>query len=241
MLIGLMGTLYTSSPSSVPAGTSLVQVTGSSTGVSSVYVTNPLGSGPIDYTKGDAQEKSYLSPDVTLLATSPPNQTPASNYLPTLYDTFPDGLPILYYRKLPGLPGTTGVPVQPAAGYTNPGSGAFYLNSNEAYFDNSQLTALSGAIYNEQNGTLFKFATNTVALAYEVADPSSIPAPSTATLSNSGPPNTVGTPVRGGFVLISAGPDRIYGPPVSTETSTIGQLTGASAALNDDIIVAGGQ
>ena len=254
MLIGLMGTMYTSAPSSLPAGTSAVAVSGSTTGYSPVYVTNPLGSGPIDYSNGNVQQKSYLSPDITLLLTSPPNQTASTN-LPTLYDTFPDGLPILYYRKIPGLPGPTGVPVQPASpasGYTIPGPGAFYLNSNDSYILNTSLMATSGAVFNETqqliNGTSYQTALNnnsyhTGALAYEVANPNgyTVPSPNTTAITNTSLPNTQGTPVLGGFVLISAGPDRIYGPPLSTDASTQGQLTWASAATNDDIVVGGGQ
>ena len=130
MLIGLMGTMYAppayaSQPpaASLPAGTSIVPIYCPS---GTVWVTNPLGSGPIDYTKGNAQEKSYLSPDVTLLATAPPNSNPATSYVPTLYDSFPDGLPILYYRKNPGLPGPKGIPVQPDSTFngnnTQPGA-----------------------------------------------------------------------------------------------------------------------
>ncbi len=242
MLIGLMGTMYNTSPSSWPTGTTPVTISGSTSGGGTAYVTNPLGSGPIDYTKGNVRQKSYLSPDPTLLLTI--YGTGGNPSLPTLYDTFSDGLPILYYRKIPGLPGTTGVPVQLQAGYTPPG--AFYLNSNEAYITNtnisdSLLPATSGATYDETSGSLGPWNLNrgaTGALACEVVEPSSLPAPSTTTqITNTSAPNTLGTPVRGGFVLISAGPDRIYGPPLATST----QLTSASAALNDDIIVAGGK
>ncbi|MGC8553571.1 MAG: prepilin-type N-terminal cleavage/methylation domain-containing protein [Phycisphaerae bacterium] len=252
MLIGLMGTMYTTSPTSLPSGTAAVSVSGS-TGVNAVnpvYVTNPLGSGPIDYSNGNVQQKSYLSPDNTLLLTSPPNGA-ASSTLPTLYDTFPDGLPILYYRKIPGLPGTTGVPVQLNASASPPG--AFYLNSNYYYITNPSLIASSGAAYNEQqqviNGTSYTTALNnnttyTGALAYEVTNPNGYPAQSpTATITNTSVPNAVGTPVLGGFVLISAGPDRIYGPPLAVDASqgSVGTLTWASAATSDDIIVGGGQ
>ena len=71
MLIGLMGTMYTTTPSTLPTGTVLVPVSGSG----SAAVTNPLGGGPIDYANGNQQQKSYLSTDAGLLLTSPPNSS----------------------------------------------------------------------------------------------------------------------------------------------------------------------
>lgn len=240
MLIGLMGTMYNAAPTSLPAGTTTVSISGSTSGGGTAYVTNPLGSGPIDYSNGNVQQKSYLSPDPTLLLTISANGGNTS--LPTLYDTFTEGLPIMYYRKIPGVLRSGSVPVG-----TNSG-GAFYLNSNYAYFHNSVLKASSGTVYNETQQSTLNGSNATTALAYELVPTGSYTV-STATLplgssvTPSGAPNASGQSVIGGFALISAGPDRIYGPPLATDASqgSPGTLTWASAATSDDIIVGGGQ
>ncbi len=251
MLIGLMGTMYNTSPATLPTGTVAVSVSGSTgaNAVNPVYVTNPLGSGPIDYANGNVQQKSYLSLDNALLLTSPPGGSTSST-LPTLYDTFPEGLPILYYRKIPGVLKAGGVPVGTSS------AAAFYLNSNLAYFNNPSLHTSAGTVYNEQqqyiSGTNHTSSLNgssaTAALAYELVPQSSYTVSTpTATLGSSvtpsGAPNAAGMPVVGGFVLISAGPDRMYGPPLATDVSqgSVGTLTWASAATDDDIVVGGGQ
>ena len=239
MLIGLMGTTYNTSSVSLPPGTTLDTMSGSTSGGGTAYVTTPLGSGPIDYSKGNVQQKSYLSLGNILIQTISANHGVTN--LPTLYDTFIAGLPILYYRKVAGMPGTSGTPVS-----LNTPPAAFLFNANIAYTSNwTTLIATNGYAPNyppPSPGSSFASSYNVQALAYEVTSPSGYTVSSTnsavgSSVTPSGAPNAVGEPVTGGFVLISAGPDRLYGPPLAQS----GQLTWASAATNDDIVVAGGQ
>ena len=105
---------------------------------------------------------------------------------PVPIDAFPDGLPILYYRRTVG--------VETAAKWKlSDGPAGYYFYENLEYtgiFPNGvNLIATSGvAIPQNTGGALFD------ALA----------------LTNAAS-NSVGTAIRGGYVLISAGIDRAYG------------------------------
>ena len=264
MLIGLMGTMYNTSPATLPTGTVAVSVSGSTgaNAVNPVYVTNPLGSGPIDYGNGGVQKAAFfnpqsadLLPEPPSLATSNPVVAPggvamAPAWLPTLYDAYPDGLPILYYRKNPGMPGATGVPVWLSAGNAGGAAGtgaAYYLGDNLPYTDsgsapNYVLDNKTGTTYNQDNGTevqscYYSGATSPytpeTAFANTVDNQSLI---STYTIANA---NAVGNPVQGDFVMISAGADHIYG----FNNYSSGALVNAGPPIptSDDIVVFGGQ
>lgn len=255
MLIGLMGTMYTSQPDTATTHTVIVTVptytTATGATSSTVYVSLTLGSGPIDYANGEAQKASFFAPPPGTLLTepvTPAGQTPTT--LPTLFDKFSNGLPILYYRRNPGEPGVTGQPV----GWSNQtplasGGCAFYMACNQAYTTppagtNSQyniqcsnLTSVSQAQASMNSATNAGGAGSTTAttgylwaLASDVVNKTLVP-PTAATGSGGVPYwNYTGNPVLGDYVLISAGPDRLYGNNIVNGTGT-----------SDDIVVAGGQ
>jgi len=252
MLIGLMGTLYTTQPANTTT-TPVDTIKGSTTGVSPVYVSLTLGSGPIDYANGGAQKASFFAPPQGTLLTEPvtPAGTTATS-LPTLFDKFSNGLPILYFRRNPGEPGSDGQPVGINA-QTN-ANVAYYLNCNDQYtspgtspqynIECSNLTSVSQQ-YASMNpnatgsggGTWGNSASPNAttgalaALAADVVNTSLMPP--AATPSSGAVPyyNYTGNPVLGDYVLISAGPDRLYGNNAST----------SQTLASDDIVVAGGQ
>ena len=269
MLIGLMGTLYEgpTAPTTAQIGTKgYVAVSDNGT---ADFVTNPLGSGAIDYGNGGVQKAAFFNPQTADLLPEPPSLaspapagTPvtgygAYNWLPTLYDAYPDGLPILYYRKNPGMPGATGAPVWLSAGNKGGAAGtgaAYYLGDNLVYTDSGSgvtmapLAALAnldnktGTTYNQDNGTevqscYYSGATSPftpeTAFANTVDNQSLI---STYTIANA---NAVGNPVQGDFVMISAGADHIYG----FNNYSSGALVNAGPPIptSDDIVVFGGQ
>ncbi|MGC8560438.1 MAG: prepilin-type N-terminal cleavage/methylation domain-containing protein, partial [Phycisphaerae bacterium] len=233
MLIGLMGTLYTSTSQYNSTYTPTDTITDNATGTS-VYVTLTLGSGPIDYANAGAQKASFFSPPNGTLLTEPVTQgsaTPTS--LPTLFDKFSSGLPILYYRRNPGMPGSGGQPVGSNAN-TNTNV-AYYLNCNLPYIEPggaapyniecSNLTSVSQQYASFNPGATVPSgvtwsSTDTLpnatsgaywAMAADVVNSSLMP--STASTGSGGISyfNYTGNPVQGNFVLISAGPDRLYG------------------------------
>ncbi len=251
MLIGLMGTMYTTTP---PAGTgtgiSYDTLTGSTSGIGTVYVTLSLGGGPIDYANGGAQKASFFAPPAGTLLTEPvtASNTTATS-LPTLFDKFSSGLPILYYRRNPGMPGSIGQPVGADAATT--GAVAFYMNTNLAYIQ----PGISPS-YNIECNNLTSVSQAQATLNPKAKGPSgSSNAPNTSPTATGGclwslasevvnqklvPPtaingsitywNDTGNPVLGDYVLISAGPDRLYGTNINNSSSAA-----------DDIVVAGGQ
>ncbi len=278
MLIGLMGTLYDTKPNNgagsptLPSGADYVQINNSgadSATLPIVYVSNPLGSGPIDYGNGGVQKAAFFNPQSADLLPEPPSLATTSPvvapggvamapaWLPTLYDAYPDGLPILYYRKNPGMPGATGAPVWLSAGNKGGAAGtgaAYYLGDNLVYTDSGSgvtmapLAALAnldnktGTTYNQDNGTevqscYYSGATSPftpeTAFANTVDNQSLI---STYTIANA---NAVGNPVQGDFVMISAGADHIYG----FNNYSSGALVNAGPPIptSDDIVVFGGQ
>ena len=244
MLLSLMGPCYYEQTPPNPPYTSTsmyTKVTDSAGGW--FYVPYTLGSGPIDYSNGGVQKTAFFSPPADELQTEPPN---TANALPTLFDAFPHGVPILYYRKNPGMPGTSGYPVEPD------GSGsaaAFYLNCNAAYTSpansTTYLTTKGGKQisewYSAYNGTAGSPAMTTTSppTAFGSAINDLAATVVNQSLVTPNPPaspnyfNQVGNPVRGGFVLISAGPDHIYGTNLNPSIGLQPQ--------SDDIVVFGGQ
>ena len=267
MLIGLMGTMYNTVPfapgggtPTLPSGADYVRVKDNGT---YSYVTNPLGSGPIDYANGGVQKAAFFNPQAAdllpeppSLATSAPVVAPgggamATPWLPTLYDAFPDGLPILYYRKNPGMPGATGYPV--TVSYSNAAMGsatatsgynaAYYLGDNRPYTDSSPSGTYAALVVKSGAGTTYpqdnapqvvscystaytndlNFFANTVVNQPLVTGYSPLAA------------NGQGYPVQGDFVMISAGADHTYG------FNTVGYAGTLPAPTSDDIVVFGGQ
>jgi len=152
---------------------------------------------------------------------------------PTIIDHFPDPLPILYYRKTPGVEGTAtavdnkgnvqiqaaGTAAAPAIAITNPtvGIASYYLDENKEYTDGSvTITSPSGSSFPQAGAAGGGLTPNQLAsFACTVIPPVPPSAVSTATS-------------RGGYVLISAGPSRTYGVAVN-------------ASVSDNIVVVGGQ
>ena len=240
MLIGLMGTLYVGA---VPSGVTTITLSGSTSGGGTAYVTNPLGGGPINYGNNGLQMSAFFNP---LAADLLPEPITATGTVPTLYDDFPDGLPVLYYRRTPGMPGATGYPVEPNYSSTAVGA-AYYLGDNQIYTDGGTiggatqtLTGKQGKLAPQNYGTQIQSAyfsgatagplTPVYALANTVDNQSLIPnyAPAYA--------NTAGNAVQGSFVLISAGADHIYGYNNYSNGVPI-----TTVPQSDDIVVFGGQ
>ena len=259
MLIGLMGTLYTSTSQYNQTYTPTDAITDSAAGTTA-YVTLTLGSGPIDYANGGAQKASFFSPPNGTLLTEP--VTPAgqtATSLPTLFDKFSNGLPILYYRRNPGMPGASGQPVGWRESNPQVSNGcAYYMACNQGYiqplagtnnqyniecsnltsasqqyasFNPSAAAAPGGAPWSANNPSPDATSGYLWAMAADVVNSSLMP--STASTGGGGIShfNYTGNPVQGNFVLISAGPDRLYGTNIANSTIT----------QSDDIVVAGGQ
>ena len=116
-----------------------------------------------------------------------------SNFqFPVIVDAFPDGLPILYYRRRPGVD-------TPAVGKTYSTASAnvagYYLDENKEYTNATKLQATSGAMFDQTRDAAGSFAsTNNSA----VANFQSVALGNAAT-------------ARGGFILLAAGADRTYG------------------------------
>jgi prepilin-type N-terminal cleavage/methylation domain-containing protein len=138
---------------------------------------------------------------------------------PTIIDRFNDALPILYYRRTPGVDGAAtsagGVITAQPAGSTagtaaiavsGPSTGkvaSYFVDENNSYTAGTvTLTSPSGIAY-KQTGAL---TANILAADADTVSPSGAANNATA---------------RGGYILISAGPDRIYG-------------------TSDDIVIVGG-
>ena len=243
LLLGLMGTVYPSNQPPPPASVLTFAYSGSTTGAPSGYVMQTLGSGPIDYSNNGIQKAAYYNPAGADLQTSPPTAAGATpTQLPTLYDDFPNGVPILYFRKVPGMPGASGYPV----GLDSGTAAAFYLNCNSAYTTPTGPSPNGGSQYilttknnsqtseqyssynpNSSNGTPQSQTYAINSLAAVVVNQNVIPAGT--------PVNTPGNPVQGGFVLISAGADHIYGQNMQ------GIPAGTQPPASDDIVVFGGQ
>ena len=276
MLIGLMGTMYNVQPNNgagsptLPSGADYVKVDDNGT---YSYVTNPLGSGPIDYGNGGVQKAAFFNPQSADLLPEPPSLATSAAivapgggampkpWLPTLYDAFPDGLPILYYRKNPGMPGATGNPVWlNAAGMgssaSTAGTGAaYYLGDNLLYTDSGSgsttpptaalaaLDAKTGTTYNQDNGTQVQSCYYSAATApFDAVDAlaNTLINQSLATgYTGPGNANTVGFPVQGDFAMISAGADHIYG--FNNYSGGVLVNAGPPIPTSDDIVVFGGQ
>ena len=213
------------------------------------YAPISFGSGPIDYSNGGVQKTAFFSPPADELQTEPPN---TANALPTLFDAFPHGVPILYYRKNPGMPGTNGVPVEVNSTTSSPagetaGFAAFYLNCNAAYTSPANSTTYLTTKGGKQVSEYYS-AYNDSATAPAIAGPPAAYGSAindlaatvvNQSLASYNTPtsgsyyNQIGNPVRGGFVLISAGPDHIYGTNLNPSIGLQPQ--------SDDIVVFGGQ
>jgi len=217
MLLGLSYTMYDSAQA--PAG---------SLALGSGYSVDPTNAkGPVNLAnRGPTGAYEQLNSFFTVTArnVSPPSPGvpptwPAGGFpgiapgagnnfnFPVLVDTYPDALPILYYRRSPGVS-------MPVAADNNNAPAGYFLRDNLEY-TNGKLTTANGTLYDQ--------------LAMNAAG---APSPGQALrskdlqkyASDSGtPPNA-----RGGFMLISAGADRLYGCGPDPESNS------------DNIVVVGG-
>ncbi len=255
MLIGLMGTMYTTPPHVPGAGTPTLPADAGYDTINdngtTVYVTNPLGSGPIDYGNGGVQKASFFNPQSVDLLPEPPSLAyppsmgghpvivgGAATWLPTLYDAFPDGLPILYYRRNPGMPGATGYPVALNSATAGAGGGlpaAYYLGDNQTYTDSTTLVAKNGTAYPQNSGNVLSCYSTAYGSSYLNFFANTVVNQGLVTGYSSTSANGQGYPVQGDFVMISAGADHIYG------FNTVGYNGALPLPTSDDIVVFGGQ
>jgi type II secretory pathway pseudopilin PulG len=209
LMLGLTYTLFESSSTMLPFATPALgspsapyQVPGSASWNvrCSLNPTVPLANGPLDYAALDpAGKATQLSPFFEPSASQAfdfayANKAPlAFNTLdnntfgvPAVADAFPDGLPILYYRRTPG----TDTPVGDKDVLNNSTPSGYYFNENIEYTTPSSgyLKATSGTRM-PQNNQFTKGSLNKL-------------------VSVNG---TETGNVRGGDVLISAGVDRYFG------------------------------
>lgn len=114
---------------------------------------------------------------------------------PVPVDTFNDGLPILYYRRTPGVDKPTGQStVVSDAAFAAASPFAYYYKENEEYTTSTTLVATSGSVMSQATGNMANPTTGAAELNSRVSNGSG-----------------AGISATGGFVLISAGIDRIYG------------------------------
>ncbi len=224
-----------------------------------IYVGTQVGDGQLNYATG-TMGAAYWQPgpgqtgfvNNSLLGRAPKPGTAGAGgaAAPTILDSFPDAMPILYYRKTPGA---DTIPV-----YNNQSQGiaAFYQNCNAPYYNSTNMEGTSGpgnyvqepeqnppslvagqycSAYSDKGG-----GTANENLAYTVVNKTLMP-PGSSTYDM---PNST---TIGGFVLIAAGANRIYGPALSTTTVPVAgspimpNSNPPSSFTDDDIVVAGAQ
>jgi type II secretory pathway pseudopilin PulG len=174
------------------------------------YYTDPThAAGPINglvvRPDGDFEQLApYFSPSnnqiSTQVGTTWPNSgitntIPGSNTFafPVIMDAYPDALPILYFRRTPGVdfvPGTSPHALA-ALNPTATPSAPYYLNENSEYLTGS-LTSGNATVINQSDTGVTPFS---------VADLQSLVQTDTTTSSLA----------HGGYLLMSAGSDRYYG------------------------------
>jgi len=161
-----------------------------------------------------------LTPARGLVAPTAPlpnTSTYAHANIPVFFDRYGAPLPLLYFRRTAETPR----PVVSASG----GNAAYFRLANKPYIEAPGLTSTDGTVCpqtssgyaaaNEAAGVPAGFATH---LEYALTD-------------HTGDTSAGNRRARGGFVLISAGEDRVYGPRISN---------GAPVAAADDVVVFGG-
>jgi prepilin-type N-terminal cleavage/methylation domain-containing protein len=217
---------------SAPSSNSLVAL--GSSGVS-VDIANAIG--PSDLSNLDAsvpassKAKAYTAfynpgaKEAALLKDNKGN--PVGVPIPTIFDAWPDGLPILYFRRTPGSEGSIKydssyvgtqdstnpiVREAPTAG-PPPVLAPYYRSDNSEYLDASSLRSTSGTFYSQAKSGL-----TPAGPAANANLASLIAGKSASTTLNA----------RGGFVLISAGSDRVYGQNADKNGKA------------DDIVIVGG-
>jgi len=139
---------------------------------------------------------------------------------PVIVDSFRDGMPILYYRR------STGVDVSASTGAIVDTSSAptmvapYYLAENMEYTSGS-VTSTSGTVYNQVTASSTKTGGTLSDPAQAVTDFNNMVGVGSGT----------GTTARGGYLLISAGMDHLYGRPYKN---------GSAPSGSDDIVQVGG-
>jgi len=173
-----------------------------------LWIDGSTAASPYD-NSNDHTYRQLFTPKADEAYTPSASVWPTLQPVPVIVDKFPDALPILYYRKTPGVD-------SPIVGSSGPP--AFYTNSNLAF------TNPTGGKVSSAKGILYP----------QALDPSNL----ATMLTAAGMGNT--TTPAGGFVLIAAGPRRVYGPWVNDATGHP-VAAGAGLGTTDSIIVVGGQ
>jgi hypothetical protein len=135
-------------------------------------------------------------------------------------DNFPDALPILYYRRTPGVntPAARQHPTN-AANAADRGLAAYYVAENEEYTTATALTTPNGHTFDQ---TKTDEATPRQAkLTWRLLE---------STFGN------LNTPAKGGYMLLSAGPDRLYGVPQDSANPP----PASEKVDSDNVVVVGG-
>jgi type II secretory pathway pseudopilin PulG len=235
LLVALSYSMWTSStPSNMPLTFKAVPMPGST-----VFVDTANIVGPTDLSTLKAVGQAYFNPNDKEIS-KPTGGTTSANFtwpaggvdgavganfpFPTIIDRFPDALPILYFRRSASVEGAV---TYAANGSMNSGQTLvsedpatavrpWYRAENKEYLDATALKSSSGVAYNQSTGSSLSGGTGNDELARLIA-----PEASGKTIN-----------ARGGYVLISAGVDRIYG----RKKNASGAATGGS----DDIVNIGG-
>ncbi|MGN6369332.1 MAG: type II secretion system protein [Phycisphaerae bacterium] len=212
---------------------------------------NPSAS-PKDYSVGTGQTyQPLLTPSAPQLSSAIglfANTTPKKSDIPVLIDSSygADALPILYYRAArkydPSVQDSKGRFMSAVGDSGNAGSApfaAFYGASNDYVF--SQQSKMAGTTFGNAGALKASDAAqNSSANGTDINGGNGPYAQALVndlfSLSGTGT-NKSATP-KGSFVLVSAGPDRIYGPRSTLPTTDSRYDVNSTTA--DDIIVAGG-
>jgi len=187
-------------------------------------VTGPTGASPQLKPFYSVTAKNISSP---LPGTKPPAWPPGgfggvdtnvNNFkFPVPIDTYPDALPILYYRRSPGV-------TVPVAGADTTFTSAYCLRDNEEY-TKAKLVTAQGNVYDQ---------TVTNPAGWNPTDKTLRVKDLEDFASDGGLPARA----RGGFILVSAGADRLYG---SSGKEIQVPPPGKSPPLpTDNIVVVGG-
>lgn len=209
LLIGLSFPMLPTGAVQLPGGGAVPTSAGTpSTGI---YVNPTLAEGPRNYAKGnlmfEALPPFYPVNTQSLSATATPNAWPQGGFagaltganklaFPVLVDSYGDPLPILYYRRTPGIRAGGALPVarlNPSAG-----AAAFFVSENGEYTNATALKSATGRIYDqtktdETPSRATELTPNLLGLLYREAGGTDA--------------------MQHGYLLISAGADRQYGVP----------------------------
>jgi prepilin-type N-terminal cleavage/methylation domain-containing protein len=215
MLLGLSYSVVSPAPANsvaLPTGAANVPTGPTYSASGAPFVAPSVAAGPTNYGVVDPNGRpehfsAFFSPSAKQLSPADAGGTTWPNggiaggstgndfAFPVVIDTYPDALPILYYRRTPGVENVaSSSPVRVASSNPTTEIAPYYLDENKEYTAAPALTALNGTQFDQRKGSFAAGDTTSFADFGELVQ-------------------TAGTTpaARGGYVLLSAGSDRTYG------------------------------